>query len=185
MYQIQFMRDNIYPPNALLLFVPFTIAPAFLWWLIPTLILGYALLRWRPNAWGWAGIALVVLWPRKLGAVLFGNTDMWMAAFIAAGLLWGWPAVLLIIKPTLAPLALVGVRHHSWWFAAGLALVLLVLTLPLWLDYITALRNARGLGWDYSLGSLPLVLAPLIAWLARGRLEVRDQTILRVSPAAS
>jgi hypothetical protein len=171
-YQLQLMRDNTYPPNALVLFVPFVVLPAILWWLVPAAIIGYGLWRWRPNAFGWALLALVVLWPRTVGAVLFGNTDLWMAALVTAGLLWGWPAVLLAVKPTLAPLALVGVGHRSWWVMSGVAAALVVATLPLWLDYIAALRNARGLGWDYSIGSLPLVLAPALAWLLRSRSDL-------------
>lgn len=173
-YQLQFMRDNTYPPNALLLFVPFTVLPAVLWWLIPAAVLGFAFWRWRPGLWGWAALALLVLWPRTVGAVIFGNTDLWMTALVAAGLLWGWPAVLLTVKPTLAPLALVGVRHRSWWVAAVIAVVLGLVTLPLWLDYLSAIRNARGLGWDYSLGSLPMVLIPLVAWLSSPRRGEND-----------
>ena len=34
-YQLSLMIDILYPPSALLLFVPFSIAPAILWWAIP------------------------------------------------------------------------------------------------------------------------------------------------------
>ncbi len=168
-YQLRVQIDNLYPPNAMLLFVPFTVLPAVLWWAIPLTILGYSVWHWRPVMWGWAALALVVIWPRTTGAILAGNTDMWMSAAVAGGLLWGWPAVLLTIKPTLAPLALLGIRHRSWWVAMGAMGVFVLLTLPLWFDYVTAIRDVRGLGWDYSLAALPLILAPVAIWSARRR----------------
>jgi hypothetical protein len=166
-YQFTLMRTNIYPPNELLLFLPFVWLPAAVWWIGPACVLGYALLRWRPRAWGWAVLALVVIWPRTVGAVLFGNTDLWIAALVAAGLLWGWPIVLLLIKPTFAPLMLLGVRRRSWWAGVGAMAVFAALTVSLWVDYTVAVRNAVGLGWDYSLGSLPLILVPVALWAAR------------------
>ena len=41
---------------------------------------------------------------------------MRVAAGVAAGLLWGGPAVLIVLKPTFAPLALVGFGRR--WLAA-------------------------------------------------------------------
>jgi Glycosyltransferase family 87 len=168
-YDLLFQRDNTYPPTALLLLVPAALAPAVTWWLVPLAVLGFALYRWRPRWWAWAGLALLALWPRTIGAVLFGNSDMWMAAAVAGGLLWGWPGLLLLIKPTLAPLASLGARRANWWLGAGGMVVLSILMLPLWQQYLQVLRDARGLGIDYSLGSLPFVFAPTIAWLGRTR----------------
>ena len=184
-YQFDSIPQNLYPPNALLLFLPFTVLPALLWWLIPAAILGYALVRWRPRPWGWAVLALAVLWPRTIGAILFGNSDMWISALIAAGLLWGWPAALVFLKPTLAPLALLGARDRWWWAVTGITVALVLVTLPVWLDYITALRNNQGLGWDYSMGSLPFVLAPVAAWLARSRRSVGGTPILAARTGAA
>lgn len=42
-----------------------------------------------------------------------------------------------------------------------------IATLPLWRDYLTAMTNLR-VGPDYSLGSLPLLLVPVVAYLATG-----------------
>ena len=109
------------------------------------------------------------MWPRAESAFLFGNTDIWMAAGIAAGLRWGWPALLLVVKPMLPaarrprrePPVVVGRRPASWsWSSLAM--------LPLWSQYITAMRTLR-IGLDYSLGSLPLLLVPIMAWLGRGR----------------
>jgi hypothetical protein len=136
---------------------------------VPTGILAGSIYRWRPRWWAWAGLGLVALWPRTVGAVLFGNTDMWMAALVAGGLLWGWPAVLVSIKSTLMPLAFLGLHRRSWRLAAGGLVALLLVTLPFWLQYVRVLRDVRGLGLDYSLGSAPFVFAPLVAWLGRSR----------------
>ena len=90
-----------------------------------------------------------------------------MAAAVAAGLAWGWPVLAVTLKPTFAPLALLGIRRRSWWLAAGIGVVTVALSLPLWADYIETLRHVRGLDLGYSLGSLPLILAPLVAWVTR------------------
>jgi hypothetical protein len=43
------MEDNLFPPTALPLFVAGAIAPWPLWWLVPVLVLGYCIYRWRPS----------------------------------------------------------------------------------------------------------------------------------------
>ena len=161
--------NTLYPPSALLLFVPAAYVPV-LWWAVPVTIIGVVLWRLRPSAVGVVVMLGLLAWPRAIGAFLFGNTDMWVAAGVAAGLVWGWPALLVLLKPTFAPLALIGVRHRSWWVGAALAFVFVVLSLPMWMDcFLTTLRNMRGLDITYSLGSLPLVLIPVVAWLSRSR----------------
>lgn len=159
--------DTLYPPSALLLFVPLVWLPAVLWWAVPIAVTVVVLVRLRPVAWTWPIMLALLAYPRATGAFLFGNTDMLMMAAVAGGLVWGWPAILVTVKPSLGLLALVGVRHRSWWIAASLGLVFVLLTLPLWLDYVTAMRNLRGLGLGYGLGSLPLMGIPLVAWFGR------------------
>ena len=88
-----------------------------------------------------------------------------MAAFLALGTIWGWPSVLVALKPTLIPFMVVGIRRRSWWLAAGVLAVVSLAFLPLWFDYARVLLNARGplvSPW-YSLGNVPLLLIPLIA----------------------
>ena len=173
-YSVNLMSDVLYPPSALLLFVPAAITPPVLWWIVPMVISVDALRAWRPRWWGIAAMLLLMLWPRAHAAFIYGNTDMWAMAGIAAGLRWGWPAVFLTLKPIFAPLSLIGVRRRSWWLAAGVVVVFVVLTLPLWEQYVAAMRNL-GIGSDYSLGSLPLLLVPIAARLARSRQTTRDQ----------
>ena len=104
----------------------------------------------------------------------FGNPSMWIAAFAAAGTVAGWPYVLVLLKPSLAPLALPGIRRRSWWIA-GLALA--AISLPfgsMWLDYVTAIRNADE-GVLYSLRDVPIVLIPIVAWWGGSRRNEHSQ----------
>lgn len=167
-YQLTLQVDNVYPPTALLLFVPLTFLPAFLWWVIPLTVTGYVIAGWRPSWWAWPLMALLIIWPKTISSVLWGNTDMWAVAAVAAGLRWGWPAFFLLVKPTLAPFALLGIRKPSYWLVAAVMLGLASLMLPLWFDYFTAMRNLQ-IPWDYSLGSIPPMFIPLVAWAARSR----------------
>jgi hypothetical protein len=144
------------------------VLPAFLWWVPPILILGYVIARLRPAPWAWLAIAVLLAWPRATAAYLFGNTDIWAVAVVAAGIRWGWPAAFLALKPTLLPFAIPSVRRRAFWFGlAGMAAISLAM-LPLWQDYLRAMSNLRISG-DYSLGSLPLLMVPIVAWLGRTR----------------
>jgi hypothetical protein len=163
----------MYPPNALYLFAPFLVLPAILWWAIPLGIIGYALWRWRPAPWTWPILALFLVIPDTYTPVMTGNVTMWAVALVAAGLLWGWPGVLIALKPSLLPFALVGIRHRSWWIAA---VAMGVLALPLWSawgDYVAVLRNAEMgatyLSPAFVLASLPAMLLPVVAWAGRRR----------------
>jgi hypothetical protein len=165
-YVARLMEDVLYPPNALYLFVPAAVLPWILWWAVPIAVTGYVIWQWKPAPWAVVVMLVLLMWPRAIGAYLFGNTDMWAVAGIAAGLRWGWPAVLLVLKPTFAPFALLGVRRRSWWIGLLLLCAVSLLQLPLWFDYLAAIRNI-SIPPDYSLGSLPLLLVPVIGWLGQ------------------
>ena len=94
------------------------------------------------------------------------NPVMWAVAGIAAATVWGWPGPLALLKPTVAPFALVGITRRGWWAcAAGLAAVSL-LFLPLWPEYANVLLNARNeMGPGYILGNIPIAAIPIIGWL--------------------
>ena len=93
-YDVQLQSDVIYPPSALFLFVPFAVAPWWLWWVVPIAITGYVIWRWRPAWWGVAAMLTLLCWPRAHAAFPYGNTDMWAMAGVAAALMWGWPSIL-------------------------------------------------------------------------------------------
>jgi len=169
-HQLALMRDVLYPPTALYLFVPFLWLPAFLWWAIPLGLLAYAFWRWRPAAWTWPLLAFGLFWPRTQGMLLFGNTDMWAAAAVAGGFMWGWPAALVTVKPIFLPFALAGAPRRAWWVGWAVCALASLLFLPLWFDYLVTLRNA-GIPWTYSLANVVLPLMPVVAWAGRRGIE--------------
>lgn len=170
----------LHPPIALLLFAPFLVLPAFLYWLIPIAGTAAIIAAWRPALWTWPVIALLLNWPRFGGAVVVGNSDLWVALFLAAGLRFGWPVLLLVLKPSLVPFAIVelaalvradAVPTHRWAKISLAAAVLVLAAVPfgtLWLDWLTVVRNSPA---DplYSLGALPWLAVPAIAWAGRRR----------------
>lgn len=162
------VHSFIHPPSAMLLFVPFLWLPILVWWIVPLGLTGLVLWRLQPAPWTWPVMALCLCWPRSTGALLTGNSDIWAMSFVAAGAIWGWPVVLLLIKPTFAPLAVVGARQRSTWLAGSVTLGAVALTAPLWLDFVTVIGNV-GLGYSYSLLNLPLVAIPFVAWIGRRR----------------
>ena len=110
---------------------------------------------------------------RTQTAFLFGNTDLWMAAAVAGGIRWGWPAALLVIKPTFLPFAIVGVRRREFWIALAVVAIVSIPMAALWLDYVQAIRNMT-IDADYSVGSLPSCL-PVVAWLLDARAGWRTE----------
>lgn len=168
-YRVTTLVDVLYPPTALLLFVPFTVAPPVVWWIIPMSVLAITIASWRPAMWSVPIMLALCLWVRAFGAFLWGNTDMWMAAAVAGGLRWGWPAVLIMVKPSLLPFIFVGIKRRSLLVAViALTLGSIAVFWPLWLDYVQAIRNME-MRLDYSLGSVTLLLVPVVAWFARDR----------------
>jgi hypothetical protein len=161
----------MYPPTAFALFVPFTFLPPMVWWAIPALLIGYTVAKHRPARWTWPIMAACLAWPRSLEMILYGQPSIWVAALVAAGTLWGWPAALVVLKPTLAPFALIGIRRRTWWIAAVLLAFVSLPLLPYWIEYVTVARNARtDILW--SLRDVPLLAIPLIAWATSPAREV-------------
>lgn len=158
--------DILYPPTAIPLFVPFLVLPAVLFWLVPLGIVGTVILRYRPAPWTWPIMALCLAYPPTMIKLIHGNPFMWVAAAVALGTVYGWPAVFAMLKPTLAPFALIGIRSRHWWIAAfGLALVSLPFA-GLWVQYLTVTLDSRNpAGLLYSLTDVPLLLVPIVAWL--------------------
>ena len=164
---------SLYPPPAILLFAPFLVLPAVLWWLLPLAVMGWSIVRSRPRLWAWLLIGAALIWPNTSSAVIAGNTAMWVGAGVAGGIYLGWPAVLVLLKPSFAPFALAGVLTRPRAVLAGLVVLAAVslFFVAEWPRYIQATLNA-DVGPLYSVGDLPLVALPLIAWLGRAK-EVR------------
>lgn len=170
--------DILYPPPILPLLVVFSFLPDILWWAIPLAILAGVLAYWRPSLLGWTLILACIANPFTFTTYAWGNPGMWFVALAALGTVYGWPAVLVTIKPTLAPFALIGIRRRSWWIGAAVLAVTSVAFLPLWGDYLAVVRNASGpmVSPLYSLPQVPIMLVPLIARWTRRQTKVRANT---------
>jgi hypothetical protein len=158
----------LYPPTAFLLFIPFIWLPTVLWWAIPIGITAVAFAVHRPPLWGWAVIGALLSYERSLNVYIYGNPSMWVVAAIAAGTILWWPLVFVFAKPTFTPIALLGIRHRSWWITA---VVLAIASIPfgrVWLDWLAVVRNSN-VSLLYNLPTLPLMLAPIVAWLTGHR----------------
>ncbi len=165
-YVVETLVDVLYPPTALLLFLPFVWLPSLLWWLLPAGIFTVAIRGLRPALWTWPLVAAGIAYPQTVSQLIYGNTNMWVAAGIAAGVRWGWPSVLVLLKPSLAPFAFIGAGRRRWWAALAILALASVPFGALWLDYTTAMRNS-SLSWTYALVNLPLMFVPVVAWLGR------------------
>jgi hypothetical protein len=159
----------LYPPIALILFAPFTILPAILWWAIPLGILVWRVTDLRPSRWGVVAIVGLACWPYSVELAWAGNPTLWIAAIIALSTRWPWASAFVLLKPSLFPFALAGVRTRAWWAALGVLVAGSMLFLPMWFDWIRAVTNARGpfSGLLYSLKDLSWMAIPSVAWATR------------------
>lgn len=128
-----------YPPISLLVFAPMSFLPAVLWWAIPLGTIAYVVVRQCQSDWQkvalLGGLAYFALVP-----LASGNGSLWVAAGIVAGNRWGWPAAFIVLKPNLAPWALVGARRRSFWLVLAAIALVSLLMLPMWFDWLHALQ---------------------------------------------
>jgi hypothetical protein len=166
--------DILYPPVSLWLFVPFTVLPPLLWWIGPLAGTAAVVVALRPHWVVWPFLALCLWQPVQIH-IISGNPVIWSLLAVALGTIYKWPSVFAFVKPSLGFFGLFGIRHRSWWAALGVFCVMSLVLLPMWADWITVLQNARGGGLEYSWQEIPLLLLPIIAWMARpgGRYGVR------------
>ncbi len=165
----------LYPPVALWLALPFTVLPAALWWLIPAAVLAWSAWRLHPEPWSWPLILALVSMTGALDP-WYGNPGMWIVAAEAAALVLGWPAALVLMKPTLLPFAFVGIGRRSWWLATAIFAAACLPFGGLWIDWLrAAVLNPTNGGLLYSLPQVPAMTLPLALWMgsARGREIVR------------
>ena len=157
--------DVLYPPTVVWFFLPWLVLPPWLFVATPVVLTAWAIRRIRPAYWAWPLIAACLIWPGtwvKLGS---GNPGIWLMAALALGTVYRWPAVFVILKPTVAPFAVIGIRSRGWWLAAA---AIVLMTLPVArpaFEYPRVLLDAHGGGFYYSLWDLPMLLAPSFAWL--------------------
>jgi len=165
--------DILYPPVGLWLFAPASLLPLpmalVLWWTIPAPITAWAIRRVDPRPAVWPVMALCLAWPTTPLKIWTGNPVIWCIAAMAVAIVWRGGAVFALLKPSLFPFALFGIRQRSWW--VGLV-VFLALCLPfgaMWVDWLATVVNARGAGPLYSALEAPMLALPLVAWLGRRR----------------
>ena len=72
-YEILTIGEILYPPTAILLFLPFIAMPTVLWWAIPIATVVGVIGYWRPAPYGWPLLALILWWPRTNQDLLTGN----------------------------------------------------------------------------------------------------------------
>jgi hypothetical protein len=168
----------LHPPVALILFLPFRWLPAFVWYVIPIAIVSVLVARWRPARWTRPIMAACLAWPRTSGMLIVGNTDLWVAAFVALGLYWGWGWALVALKPSFAPLAVLGVRRRGFWIAVAVVGAVSIPFGRLWLDWLSVVVHAPG-GVLYSILGLPLVLLPAVAYAGRAHDGALDRLAAR------
>jgi hypothetical protein len=168
-------RPELYPPpTVLLLIVPMSYLPDVVWWLLPLAILVGTVIAYRPSLLACAGILICLSIPFTWGAIAVGNPVLYAAAAVAISTRWRWVSVAAFLKPSVYPFGLIGIRSGSWWIALTVLAALSVSMLPMWADYVTAMRNLRDWEIWYSATNVPLLLIPLIAWAGRRRVPARE-----------
>src|SRR4051794_36655796 len=164
------LGDVLYPPTTLYLFIPFLVLPYQLWWVLAVGLLGFVVWSWRPALWAVAAILVCLAFPNQPVLYFRGAPVIVFAALVAAALRWKWPGALILLKPSILPFVLIGIRTRGWWITVGVLLVLTLPLIPLIPDWLRAVVDARGPeGWLYSVKDLPLLMVPVIAYLGRTR----------------
>jgi hypothetical protein len=161
------LGDVLYPPVAAWFFAPWLVLPELTFSAIPVAILAWFVYTCRPAMWAWPLIALCAVYPRTLLYIWYGNPGLWMAAFVALGFRYHWPGALILLKPSLLPFALVGIRHRSWWVMAFLLGIGSLPFLTPTFAYPAVVMGVEGGGLLYSLPGVPVMLLPVIAWFSR------------------
>lgn len=156
----------LYPPTAGPVFAVWSYLPAVLWWAIPIGVVAYVIWRLRPAPWSWPVMAAVLLLPATASIIVVGGTTMWITAGIAGGILWGWPALVILLKPPFLPFMVVGFWHRSFWVGLAVVTVAGLLMPSEWWRYLAVIDNADSPGLLYSIRDFPTILVPIIAWLA-------------------
>jgi hypothetical protein len=155
----------LYPPTTIPLFAAFTFLPSFLYWAIPLAIIGGVVVYHRPRPLALVLAVLLIAWPNGLGyQTWFGNPTMWIVAVMSLATIRPGFAPFVLLKPSLFPFALWGIRHRDWWIGLALFALVSLPFAPLWLDYLRVLANNRGTsGLLYSVWNATAMLVPVVA----------------------
>jgi hypothetical protein len=172
-FQVALPGLILYPPVTNLLLVPLAWLPALLWWLVPAVIVGAVIFRLAPRGPWLLVLGFCLAYPNSVNLVVEGNPDMWLATCLAISIYWKPAAAFILLKPSLFPLALFGVRQRGWWFLVGVFTIVSLILLPQAFDWLKVLHNEQTYGFrgglTYSFQDIPLVASPLVAWLGSPR----------------
>jgi hypothetical protein len=161
--------EVLYPPVAAWFFLPWLVLPAWTFVAIPVAIIAWHVVDARPAPWTWPLLAFGATFPITLIYAGYANPTIWIAAFAALGLRYQWPGALVLLKPSLVPFALIGIRSRGWWLCVALLALGSLPFLELTLQYPRVIFDMRGGGLLFSSLGLPIMLVPVVAWLGRRR----------------
>lgn len=163
-YVFETFREPTYPPTTIPLFAAFVFLPAVLWW-TPALIVAWSIRKHRPSPLALVLIAIALVSRLSIYAWNSGNPSIWVAGAVALATHRGWAAPLVLLKPTWAPLAFIGIRDPRWWWTLAMGIGVALLFTPMWSDWLTVIRNAQS-GFGYSvMADIPVIAVPVLAWL--------------------
>lgn len=173
----------LYPPPFTLVVAPFLVLPWFAWWALPIGIVAAVAWCHRPRIVAWPFIAGCLWFPGTTVMIVAGNPTMLFVAGVALATVWAVFGPVVLLKPSLFPFALIGIRRRAWWLGLG---ILVAVSLPfgaMWIDYVKVLLNARhDLGLLYNVAQVPTMLLPVFAWLGRSRRDDGRTTGWRAAP---
>jgi hypothetical protein len=168
-YHVHDIPSILYPPPVLYLLVPFTILPGVLFWVIPAILTAVAFWRLRPAPWSLMAMVGLAASGVVQGPIFWGTPVFWLVPVVAWGGLLGWPAPFVLLKPTLAPFALVGLRRpRSFLFGFVLLALLSAPFIGLWFDWLAVIRNS-DLSPTYGIEQVALLLVPALAVIGSTR----------------
>jgi len=155
----------LYPPQALLVFAPFTVLPWPLWYAIPIGITGSMIWWHRPALWGWvAMVAVVTAFPLEFLIYPVGTPTIWFVAVVALATRWSWMSALILVKPSIFPFALPGLGDKRWWATVAVLIATGLLFWDTTLEWLRVMQNQRGANLLYSQGNVWVLLIPVVAW---------------------
>lgn len=165
--------DILYPPVGLWLFAPLAVLPRLpalvLWWAIPIAATTWLIVRLRPRPLVWPLLALCLAWPTTPLKTWTGNPVIWSVLAMAVATAWRGAAPFALLKPSLFPFALFGVRQRAWWVGMAIFVLLCLPFGAMWADWVSSVVDSRGGGLLYSILEAPMLALPLVAWLGRRR----------------
>jgi len=162
--------EYLYPPVALPAFAVSAYLPAVLWWLIPAALTVGGLAYLRPARWTWPLLALCAGAGWSITSAIQGNPVIWFLALAMWAPATGWTGPLILLKPPLAPFALLGIRRRAWWVCAGVLALACIPFGSLWVDWWHVVADMTPMyagGVLYSVAQWPMMAIAPIAWAGR------------------